>query len=405
MTAEPVVLLRKPEAQGITYGRARLLLGVSGVGAWVVLATGLLLAEAPPKILGWVGTELGVNVLVLLAALLGYVALHAGFDVIGGYVLPRRYGRSTQPFGSYAAGWIRGVGLHAGLMLAVALAMLLASRGPGVPGMVIVGVAVSLLLLKWRVPLARQVGSHGPAEPSDALDEDVRVVDGRDVGFTGGIDGVFRPAGHVVPSRWVEELSADELTLAIARRRRAVETGLWERGRWISLVFTWAGLGVAAGQVEGLAGTAGGVVQFSLVFTLWSFAGLLLLPTVTRRASHAVDASLVESGTDPEALRSLLSRLDAMQDGEPSRPGWIESIFHPIPNADSRVAGEGEGEREDQGQAGAARGRPRRRVSRLAGYDTARTAAFVSLSGLGLLGRAVHCNSGRPALWVFLPLD
>jgi hypothetical protein len=35
----------------------------------------------------------------------------------------------------------------------------------------------------------------------------------------------------------------------------------------------------------------------------------------------------------------------------------------------------------------------------------ARTALPMSWCCLGLLGRAVHCNAGRPELWVLLPTD
>jgi hypothetical protein len=132
-------------------------------------------------------------------------------------------------------------------------------------------------------------------------------------------------------------------------------------------------------------GTAGGVLVFAAVFTLWSFVGLLVLPTLSRRASLAVDGRLVDRGIDPLDLGRLASRLDAMQDGEPSRPGWIESIFHPIPSVSSRG--------------------PSTRRNPLAAWDIARTASFLGIAGLSPLGRAVHCNSGRPSLWVYLPID
>lgn len=68
------------------------------------------------------------------------------------------------------------------------------------------------------------------------------------------------------------------------------------------------------------------------------------------------------------------------------RPSLIEAIFHPIPSVENRLNG------------------PRTR-GRIGFWDLARTSIFISLAGLGLLGRAVHCNCGRPSLWVFLPTD
>ena len=38
-------------------------------------------------------------------------------------------------------------------------------------------------------------------------------------------------------------------------------------------------------------------------------------------------------------------------------------------------------------------------------WHLARTALYLSHAGLSLLPRAVHCNAGRPELWVYLPSD
>jgi hypothetical protein len=52
----------------------------------------------------------------------------------------------------------------------------------------------------------------------------------------------------------------------------------------------------------------------------------------------------------------------------------------------------------------------RRRLTRgtsssLGAWHVARLTLFLSWSCLGLLSRAVHCNAGRPELWVLLPTD
>ena len=78
--------------------------------------------------------------------------------------------------------------------------------------------------------------------------------------------------------------------------------------------------------------------------------------------------------------------LDNLQDGEADRPTLVETVFHPIPSLRSRLEGP--------------------RSNNAIGYwDAARTAVYLSLAGLGLLGSAVHCNCGKPSLWVFLPTD
>lgn len=132
--------------------------------------------------------------------------------------------------------------------------------------------------------------------------------------------------------------------------------------------------------------TAAGVLQMGLIFTLWSFIGLLTLPTLSRAGVAEVDTLLRRSELDGNLIDETVQRLDQLQDAETQRPSGVEMIFHPIPSVNNRLDGP---------MSSNARGC----------LDAARTAIFLSASSLGLLGRAVHCNCGRPALWVFLPSD
>ena len=80
--------------------------------------------------------------------------------------------------------------------------------------------------------------------------------------------------------------------------------------------------------------------------------------------------------------------LDELQDDEPERAAGVESVFHPVPSVGNRLRALGE------------------RVPRGAGaWHLARTVLFLSHISLSLLPRAVHCNVGRPELWVYLPSD
>ena len=125
-----------------------------------------------------------------------------------------------------------------------------------------------------------------------------------------------------------------------------------------------------------------------LGFTLWSFVGLLLLPSVSRPAVLAADRSGVLRSEGSAVLQQTLQRLDAMQDGEPRRAAWVESVFHPVPSVQRRIAAL----RDDR--------------EPFAGpWHVARMALFLSWAGSGFLARAVHCNSGRPELWSMLPCD
>jgi len=369
----------------MTYGRSRLLLGISGVGAWVVLATAALLMGLPEWLAGLTQGRLAADALAIVGLSFFVALVQAPFDLLGGFILPRRHGRSSERVVAFLWRWLRGAAAYQGTYLLVGVSLLIASRAAGAPGMVLVGIASSVMLLSIRMRVARIIGGMPRPETNHALGDDAAVMASSDVGFSGGIDGVLRARRQLVPRKWIDSLSPETLALALRRRREAVTSGLWFRGRIASLGFVWIGLAIAGSQVKGLVGTAGGVVAFGAAFTLWSFLGLLVLPTLSRRASTAIDAELIVQGVSPTDLKALASILDRMQDDEPTRPRWVEAIFHPIPNVTSRPA-------------------EARRPS-LAAWDVARTCAFLGLSGLSPLGRAVHCNSGRPSLWAYLPLD
>jgi len=314
------------------------------------------------------------------------------FDLLGGYLLPRRFGRSHPSLGTYLIGLARGVIAHSALLFLSAVAIMFAGRWGGVPGTVAAGLVLSLLLLHGRIALAALVApfemtSCEPRSPRPGDPLPISLAQSRDEGFTGAVIGVFRPRFHVLPARWREVLGSGGFELAVNRRSLAVKTGSWWRGRAVALLFTLAGL-TAAAWLVGTArlGTPGGTIAFSLWFSLWSFLGLLTLPSLSRRGVIEIDDRAQAEGLSHMAMRTTTRLLDELQDGEPMRPALVETLFHPIPSVQTRLDGP-------------------RAQGRIGYWDAARTSVYLSLSGLGLLGRAVHCNCGRPALWVFLPTD
>lgn len=381
----------KPRASG--YGRARLWLGISAVGTMVVLATLALAIGLPSRASDLFAPSLGGQALLLVAFLVAYAAIHLPFDVLGGYILPRRFGRHHPPLMKFAGGLLRGVVAHTYLLAFIGAGLLLAGRSFGVPGVIGVCALLSLTLLATRSPLARMFSPLQDStidkmavqpEPSQ-LPTDFFASD--DEGFTGGIIGVLRPRRVLMPQRWLQELGQLKITVVMRRRELAVRTGSWARGRLLALGFTLLGV-VLAAFVVGPAriGTGEGIITFSLVFTLWSFIGLLTLPTPSRAGVAEVDAVLRASGIDQALIDETIRKLDTLQDAEPERSVGVEAIFHPVPSVRSRIEG------------------PMNR-NPLGFLDAARTTVFLSAAGLGLLGRAVHCNCGRPALWIFLPSD
>jgi len=380
------------------YGRARLWLGMSGVGTIVVLAVAGLAFGLPARFLPPVGGALRDQLFALAGFVLVYAAVHVPFDLCGGYLLPRRYGRGHLPLGSFVARLARGVSMHSSIMFTVAFTLLLAGRAGGALGVIAAGATLVLVLLGLRIAVAAAMvpleltpslpSAHEPVTDDRALPMlPTFMAESADEGFTGAVVGVVRPQLHLLPLRWREVLDAEAFATALQRRQMAVESGAWWRGRMLAIGFTLFGIALAAVVVgDRRLATAEGIVTFSLVFTLWSFLGLLTLPTPSRRGVEEVDQRMLAAGCHRATLARTIESLDELQDRERERPALVETIFHPVPSVEARLRGP--------------------HATGVAGFwDAARTAVYVSIAGLGLLGRAVHCNCGRPSLWAFLPLD
>ena len=388
---EPQTPALTPQKGG--YGRARLWLGISAVGAMVTLTSAALATGFPAWLSDRFAPTPSGQVLMLVTFLLAYAVIHLPLDIIGGYSLPRRYGRGHLPAPRFARRLLRGVMVHTTVLGAIGAGLLFAGMAFGVWGVIAASGAISITLLAARVPLAGVIAplrrSTDAARPDPAAQRLIPAVflASDDEGFTGGVSGVFRPHRAIFPQRWQRELGEDGLSVMTARRNYAATSRSWFKGRVLALLFTLSGATIAAFMVgPAMIGSGQGVVTFSLIFTLWSFIGLLILPTLSRAGVAEVDAKLRASGLDPALIDETIRRLDAMQDAEPERPVGIETVFHPIPSVRSRLQG------------------PLSHNPK--GFlDAARSSVFLSAAGLGLLGRSVHCNCGRPALWVFLPSD
>ena len=284
--------------------------------------------------------------------------------------------------------------MHGGVLFAAASGLLLAGRAAGALGVMLAAAGLLLVLLRGRVTIASALASLELTPSSPVLGDEpalpvlpTYMAESADEGFTGAVVGVFKPRLQLLPMRGRETLDPEACTVAVRRRQLAIQTGGWWRGRLLAIGFTLVGVGLAAAVVgDQRLATAAGIASFSLVFTLWSFLGLLVLPTPSRRGVADVDRNLLAAGCGRDDLERTIGLLDNLQDRERQRPPVIETIFHPVPSVESRLRGP-----HAPGMRGC--------------WDAARTAVFLSAAGLGLLGRAVHCNCGRPALWAFLPID
>ncbi|MEI7782254.1 MAG: SDR family oxidoreductase, partial [Planctomycetota bacterium] len=193
------------------YGRARLWLGISGVGTMVVLSAAGLFLNASVQLFPRADAPLSTQIIGLLAFVLAYVAVQLPLDICGGFLLPRRFQRSHPPLTVYLAGLARGIAVHATVLFWAALVILGAGRLGGVAGVVFAGAALVLALLRGRVLLASAAApldvTPSDERPTDANDTVATFVgESTDEGFTGGIVGVLTPRFHLLPMKWREML-------------------------------------------------------------------------------------------------------------------------------------------------------------------------------------------------------
>ena len=353
----------------LSYAQCRLLLGICNVGFWVCVAAVGIALNLPSQFFS--ADLLGGKPLALALAtfLLSYVVLQAPFDLLGGYILPTVYRRYFGEFGDFVASWIRGVVVQ--MLVLFAIGWTLVSYSEWLVSLV---VAWMLVLLLLQSLLARTVGHF-----------DLRGDVGWksfDEAFNGGFAGLpFFQTAIFVTGRGQRLRQMDEKRRLYLERMRLPLAGLV-----IALTFNVVGVLLVQPLVASPLNTVSGVVELALWFTLWSFLGLLVLPSLSRRAVYAGDYALYSKGIRGEEFTHYLEH-DRSQAEDESRSVWIERIFHPVPNPRDRAM--------RWGKCPAWAG----------GWHAARYAIYLSWAGLSLLNRSVHCNIGKPNVWVMLPCE
>lgn len=467
----------------MTYARARLWLGICAVGTLVLLSAAGLASGAPGLLFvsADAGSEFeslrhdGLSMAMILGA---YAVLMFPFDFLGGYILPRAHDRPHPDVQMFLGHWSRGVLAQSAALMAMSLALLQVGRLGGWISAVGFATVAMLGLVVGQAGMTRLTGGQKPVEGLESekarvadvlgrwglpIPDAVSVVSAFDPGFTGGVTGLPGRETVVIPEPWLRNLPPEAVAVEVARRVGAVRSGSRMRGILVALVFNAVGLALsmhlavlvpgvrppalssppartavrnqAWPDADAASQTVDGLLSTSLWFTLWSFVGLLTLPTVSRGAVFAADLRAARAGVPAGLLAKVIRDLDRLQDDEPVRSAGVESIFHPIPGAarriealrragfDTEIAPSSSGVTPAGGaRFPVAMAKPDEKTSDIDfaaatavnAFDTrpspgawhaARMALYLSWAGPGWLSRAVHCNCGRPQLWVMLPGD
>jgi hypothetical protein len=393
----------------MTYARARLWLGICGVGFWVTLSAAMLFFAIPARLFSPQSDSFLSDLRSLSIFLTAYIVLSLPFDFLGGYGLPHRFHRLAPTWSRFLFTLARGVFGQALIMLIVGCVLLTAGRTGGRFGATIAVIFLMIGLLVSQGLLARWIGGlrlvsvdlHLYRAIVDSwnisLPAKTNIFEVTDPAFVGGWVGLPGRECLVLPSKWLPSqsgvlqlntLSVEAVALQISRRVGVLQSGSRSRGILLALVWNVSGFYLATFLPGAGVNSVAAIISTACGFTLWSFAGLLLLPSLSRPGVLAGDYFALQRRVSQQLFEKTITTLDKLQDDEPTRSAGIETIFHPIPSVESRLAWL---EKTPPEPIGA--------------WQSARVALFLSWGCLGLLSRAVHCNSGRPELWVLFPGD
>ncbi len=382
-----------------SYGAARRKLGICYVGLIVVISCLLLGLQAPVHWFGSTDISFAQFMVHILWFAFAYELLGLPFD-FSGFLIERRFAKTEQSYASYALMWCKSTFKHGVLFVGSIFTFIFAAKCGGILGVTASSLLVCVFCIWKQAEIARFISDIQFDEPDARLNSNplldsnksIRLISSRslDRGFTGGVIGLPRSEFIVIPAEWLKSFSPHELQAEIMRRKTAVACGSRTRGLMGAVLFSAAGVALCASLTQvcyrlGLDSSAG-VVSMSLLFTVWSFLGLLILPAVNQRGVIETDQGTIARGVSVDLLTQTIKKIDERMECETHRSETIQMVFHPIPTPGRRI------EALDK------------HVSRGA-WQIARYSIWLSLIGLGLLGRAVHCNAGRPDLWCMLPAD
>jgi hypothetical protein len=379
----------------MTYASSRLRLGIFGVGSIVLLSVVSIIGQYPYALFA-TGNHWSLSDFSSLGILLTiFIAIMLPLDIMGGYVLPKLFGRQANGLADFFRRWIVGVSCQATLFFIAGSIILAAGRwGDRIAAtLAILIMALMLIIVQKRLAFfvmgskANDVDCVPSAVHSKASDDPIPVVfaDHTDPGFTGGVVGLPSCESIVLPRSWEQLLSPEQLSVTITRREESIKSGSRTRGLLLALAWVCFGFLISSFLPGAGVTSVAEMVTTCLGYTCWTFLGLLILPTVSRQAAYAIDHEIVRLYGSAEPLMATLKKLDQVQDDEPVRSLLVETIFHPVPSVENRVLST--------------------TTAKPFAWHAVRTILFLSWACLGLLSRAVHCNVGRPELWTMLPTD
>lgn len=376
---------RTEHSRSPSYPSDRLKLGMATVGFITLASAVALVAALPQKMVNLLEAN-GINELVAFPIFLAiYLVIMIPFDLLGGILLPRKHDKKAH---TSISGYIKG-GLIHGVLISISWFTLhLAGSISGIIGCLLAILILGLIGISLQFQIAELVGRlkvrASKMQRKNFPSDEARSIESQDPAFTGSIVGLPGSEKILMPSRWKEIFGEAGLSELKQRRMLIIQKGWRNRGLILSMIWILGSLFLSGLLVGFPDGSVESSINLILGTTIFNFIGLLILPTPSRNMTYRVDKTMQLSGMDSSEFNSWIQEFSELTDGEQSRHPWIERIFHPLPSVKNRQSNSS---------------------SSWAAWNATRTMLFLSIFSGGLLSRAVHCNVGRPDLWIIAPTD
>lgn len=375
----------------VTYGDARWILGLSSIVFWIGVCVLGIIFDA-----GVIFENCAHEVGVIFGTFWGcYILLGFPLDFIGGYLLPRKYSRSSSTFLNWFSKWCRGSILHGAYMWLGSMALIRVAEHLGLWGSIaFVGVHM-LLMTRFQLFLAqliaplRSLSSARLKFDSGALSRlRIHTVESEDEAFTGGVTGHPGRERIILPAHWKDQVPGEIMGALKVRRLATVLSGSRTRGLLAALIWNLVWFAIAVGLTPYSLNSVSGILTTVFWFSLFCCLGHIgLLPFLSRKGSVEVDGWTHTKGACEFKMQKGISYTNKLQGDRPCRSLWIEKIFSGTPSVEIRLQHLFSG-----------------KYSKGA-WNASYMMLFLSWAGLGLVSRAAPCNLGRPELWVLLPCD
>ena len=367
------------------YGESRQIFGIISVLIWIIVCAIILFLDFIDPLIISLNEWPEILSTGLFAAI--YLLLSFPMDLIGGHILPSRYGRSILSIQEWFKGWARAAGIHGLYYWLNSYLLLQIAQWLGLGGAVGWLVIQIILLGNLKIWIARLLVNFEVKTENDRGRLAI-YMDHADKGFTGGIAGMPGNEVIIVPMYWKNRFSEKVMTMLLTRRHGAINTQGHGRGFLWALLWN-AGMFALAGWIGGVdAGNLHSLLSTFAWFSLLSLGCLIgILPWFSRKAVWEIDRWTYYKGADADVLRESIQLTDQLQNTDMKRSDRLRAWLNPLPDANSRIA-------HMQTQ------KPHKGA-----WNTAWQAVYFSWAGINLFARMLPVNLGRPALWVFLPTD